>query len=285
MVNGQCLCGAHRFRLDGPLVMGHHCHCGFCQKQHGTPYGTVIGVDAEGFDWERAETIDYESSPGMVRVSCATCGSPLPFTPPGLPTFVPAGLLDEFAEPIEFHIFTASKAPWYEINDDLPAFEAYPPGVESTGEPSRPVVDDPGGVRGSCLCGEVRVRLEGKALMARHCHCDRCRHARGAAHASNLVMPRSGVAFTAGEDRVRRFKVPEAEHFTQAFCSTCGGKVPVLDESRGVAIVPLGMLDDPPMLEPAEHIWTSSIPSWSGIHDDLPRFEGRPSAPLGGGSK
>ena len=42
---------------------------------------------------------------------------------------VPAGSLDD--DPgarEELHIFVGSKAPWYEIADDLPRHEAYPPG-------------------------------------------------------------------------------------------------------------------------------------------------------------
>ncbi len=43
---------------------------------------------------------------------------------------VPAGSLDD--DPgarEELHIFVSSKAPWYEIADDLPQHEAYPPGA------------------------------------------------------------------------------------------------------------------------------------------------------------
>ena len=80
---------------------------------------------------------------------------------------------------------------------------------------------------------------------------------------------------------MRRYKVPEAKYFTQSFCGECGGKVPTIDAARGVAIVPMGGLDDPPPMAPQEHIWISALPSWSGIHDDLPRFEAAPTHPLG----
>ena len=52
MTRGQCLCGAHRFRLEGDLVFMHHCHCGFCRKSHGTAYGTVIGIDKDLMHWD-----------------------------------------------------------------------------------------------------------------------------------------------------------------------------------------------------------------------------------------
>jgi hypothetical protein len=277
MISGRCLCGAHRYELEGPLEMSHHCHCRLCRKQHGTAFETVVGVAPERLRWTRGETIDFESSPGFTRRSCATCGSPLPQQPAGLPVFVPAGCLDDLQEPILFHIFTASKASWYEIRDGLPAFDELPPGVDARVVETRPLLDPPGGVRGSCLCGHVRWVLEGEAITARHCHCQRCRRARGAAHASNGVHPVDGIRFTAGEEQIRRYRIPEARFFTQCFCGDCGGKVPTVDTQRGIAIVPLGALDDAPPIPPQEHIWTASIPSWSGIFDDLPRREGPPS--------
>lgn len=282
MVDGQCLCGAHRFELEGPLVMGHHCYCGLCRKHHGTGYATMFGVAPDGLRWQRGDVVRHLSSPGFHRESCATCGTPLPQHPSeDLPFFVPAGCLGEVDARIESHIFVASRAEWSAIGDDLPTFDAFPPGIPDPDLPPRTLEDEPGGARGSCLCGHVRYRLHGEALMARHCHCQRCRRARGAAHASNLLQALDRFEWTAGEDRVRSFELPEAKYFTQAFCGDCGGTVPVVDASRGIAIVPMGSLDDPAPMRPREHIWTSSIPSWSGVFDALPCCEGAPPRPLG----
>ena len=118
---------------------------------------------------------------------------------------------------------------------------------------------------------------DGPALAARHCHCERCRRGRGAAHASNLVVAADTLRFTAGEDAIRRYKVPEAKYFTQSFCARCAGKVPMVDRERAIAVVPLGGLDDPSPIAPREHIWTADVPSWSGIHDALPQHEGPPA--------
>ncbi len=278
MVSGQCLCGAHQFELSGPLQMNHHCHCEFCRKQYGSACASMVGVAPEDWSWTRGDVIAYESSPGLIRESCATCGTALPLKIEGLPDFVPAGCLDDLDTEMEFHIFVGSKAPWFEIRDELPAFDAYPPGVETPIQASRPLEQPPSeGARGSCLCGDVRYVVEGTPIAARHCHCTRCQKARAAGFASNLVVPIEGLRFTAGEDGVRRYKVPEARYFTQCFCGNCGGKVPTVDTSRKIAVVPLGGLDDPPPIAPQEHIWTADVPAWSEILDDLPRFEGPPA--------
>jgi hypothetical protein len=46
---------------------------------------------------------------------------------------VPAGLLDD--DPVvrpRLHVFTSSKAPWWEINDGLPQYSKYVPGYGPT---------------------------------------------------------------------------------------------------------------------------------------------------------
>ena len=172
------------------------------------------------------------------------------------------------------HIFTASKAPWYQLFDALPRFEAWPPGFDL------PVLPDPaqeapspGVVRGSCLCGAVAFAVEGPPITARYCHCGRCRKARAAAHAANLMMPLAAVRFVRGAGRVREFELPEARWFTQSFCAACGGKLPRLDPERALAIVPMGALDDDPGMRAACQIFTGSKAAWLEIDPRIPAYE------------
>jgi hypothetical protein len=270
---GRCLCGAHRFRIEGDLVLMHHCHCGFCRKSHGTAYATVIGADEDKIQWEtRGDVISYRASKGYERTFCGNCGSPLPAAGDDMPLFLPTGLLDgDFGHRATAHIFLASKAPWFEIEDDLPAFDEYPPGHDAPSSDTRQSIDPPGGVRGSCLCGDVRYVIDGPALVARHCHCQRCRRARGAAHASNLVVNLGDFRWTAGEGAITEYRLPEARYFAQSFCERCGSKVPRVDVEREIVIVPMGGLDDAPASNPQEHIWVDSMAPWHRIDDDLPQ--------------
>ena len=79
---------------------------------------------------------------------------------------------------------------------------------------------------GSCLCGSVAYELQGDVRRFYHCHCERCRKASGAAHASNIIMRLHSIAWTAGEQLARRYKVPEAERFAVVFCVECGSPLP-----------------------------------------------------------
>ena len=133
-----------------------------------------------------------------------------------------------------------------------------------------------GVVRGSCLCGGVAFEMTAKPLRVAHCHCSRCRKARGTANATNLAVPLDGVRYVRGEDLLTTFKVPDAKFFSHVFCKVCGSSMPRFDEGRGFAVVPMGVLDDDPGVRPEVHIFVDSKAPWDAITDDLPKFPGPP---------
>jgi hypothetical protein len=280
MSRASCLCGDVAWDLEGPYVFMHHCHCSRCRKAHGTPFATYIGAAQDGFRMQGAAHVaTWEAQPGASRSFCRRCGSVVPGAPFSGLMFAPAGNFDD--DPGERpgeHIFVASKAPWYAIADDLPRFDAYPPGVDATVLPDPPRTPPaPGVTRGSCLCGAVAFELDGPPVFARYCHCRRCRKARSAAHAANLAVPADRLRFTRGADGLASFKVPEADRFTQAFCRVCGSPMPCVSRERGIAVVPMGALDDHPGVTPASHIFVASRAPWFAIADDLPQYDEYPT--------
>ena len=131
MIRGSCLCGNVRFKLAGSPRFINHCHCSMCRKAHGAAFGSFLHADGRGFRWVSGESHveRYDSSPGNVRAFCNVCGSKMPaLEGEGAHVIIPAGSLDDDpgVRPI-VHIHTASKAPWFEISDALPQFEAFPP--------------------------------------------------------------------------------------------------------------------------------------------------------------
>jgi hypothetical protein len=164
-----------------------HCHCSRCRKAHGTPFATSAIADAASLSLEgEAHVVSYPS--GGERRFCGRCGSVVPSTPRDGSVVVPAGNFD--ADPgvrPEAHRFVASKAPWFELSDDLPRFDAHAPGVAGAPLADRAPLDPAGALRGSCLCGGVAFVVEAAPSGARYCHCERCRKARSAAHAANLL--------------------------------------------------------------------------------------------------
>jgi hypothetical protein len=131
-IHGSCLCGAVSYEISGSFSAAGHCHCSMCRKSHGAAFATWAMIEPNQFRWTSGvELIErYESSPGRARCFCRKCGSPLVAMHTGTVTEVVLGTVDgdPGVRPRE-HIFVGSKAPWYEIDDALPQFEKWPPGM------------------------------------------------------------------------------------------------------------------------------------------------------------
>jgi len=102
-----------------------------CRKVHGSAFGSFLHAHGTFFRWVSGESLiqSYQSSPENIRAFCRVCGSNVPvLEDEGAHVNIPAGALDDDPEvrPI-VHIHTASKAPWYEITDELPQFAEFPP--------------------------------------------------------------------------------------------------------------------------------------------------------------
>ena len=52
--------------------------------------------------------------------------------------------------------------------------------------------------------------------------------------------------------------------------------MPLFDDARGIAIVPMGAFDDDPGARPGRHIHVASKAPWDTILDDLPQLEAGP---------
>ena len=278
---GSCLCGGIGWRVRDPIAFTSHCHCARCRKAHGAPFGTYLICTADAFTLDRGRdlVVRYESSPGFFRPFCRRCGGTVPDGEPWKGMLgVPMGPFDDDpgVRPLS-HIFVSSKAPWFEIEDDLPRFDGYPPGFGDA-----PIAElpshrkTPGVTTGSCLCGEVAFTAESEPFRWHNCHCSRCRKGRAAPYASNVFWHVDKVRFTRGEERLVAYKVPEARFFVQAFCDRCGSPMPNLDRERSVAIVPVGSLDDDPGIRPVCHIFAASKTPWFDIPGTLPQYDERP---------
>jgi hypothetical protein len=130
-ISGSCLCGAVTYEVDATLSDAGNCHCQMCRKQHGAAFGSYATVDPDHFRWVSGadEVSRYESSPNEYRIFCRVCGSTLGDMSNDSVSSITLGTVDgdPGVRPLS-HIFVGSKASWYQINDDLPRFEEWPPG-------------------------------------------------------------------------------------------------------------------------------------------------------------
>jgi hypothetical protein len=275
-INGSCVCGAVRWSYDTAPTAMVHCHCSICRKQHGTLFSTFVAGPLTTFHW-RAGTgkiSTWQSSEQGKRSFCAVCGSKVPgVSLDSQQVFMPAGALEgELGIRPQMHLFVGSKAPWHDIHDGLPQHEEFPREWGAHGIDTAPRAVRAGVTSGSCACGMVRFELEGRPFRMHHCHCGRCRHARGGAHASNVIYKLEALRVTEGAKWIVDFDLPGAQFFGTTFCSRCGSALPRRSETRGATVVPIGSLDTDPEIHPLAHQFVASKASWYDIHDGVPQF-------------
>lgn len=130
MATGSCLCGKIAYETSeiGPAVT--KCHCKLCQKTSGSAHADFTTAPIDSFRWTKGEDAlaKYESSPGIFRNFCPTCGThmPAPHPPMGI-VFIQPGTLDtEEALEETTHMFLRSKAAWHALQQGLKEFEEYP---------------------------------------------------------------------------------------------------------------------------------------------------------------
>ncbi len=104
-------------------------------------FAAACAIAAKDFRWLKGEHLIkyYESPRGYQRGFCSDCGSPIINragpnwkAPAEFPDTTPQygialALLDDPPARPDATVFVGSKAPWFEITDDLPRHAEYPP--------------------------------------------------------------------------------------------------------------------------------------------------------------
>ena len=139
VVRGSCLCGTVVFEVDGDAAPIELCHCPRCRKAYGGAFAATLYVRASALRWLQGEDslVIYDAPirqrpPAYRHVFCRACGSALPIVNRELDfAEIPAGVLDDDpgTRPLR-HIFTARKAQWFDITDNLPRHAEHAPPAE-----------------------------------------------------------------------------------------------------------------------------------------------------------
>ncbi|KAI3331941.1 Mss4-like protein [Xylariaceae sp. AK1471] len=141
----------------------------------------------------------------------------------------------------------------------------------------------------SCLCGSVKVALNGDPFMTNLCHCSSCQKSTGGAFASIAAYKTEQVTITESEPSVLKMyedTSPESgEVLKRSFCGKCGGPVRIQRKSRpDTCIVPIGIIDgDKGAFKPKVELFCRSRVDWVGPVEDSEAFETMPPtrAPAG----
>jgi hypothetical protein len=134
-------------------------------------------------------------------------------------------------------------------------------------------------VEGGCLCGAIRYQVQGAPLHAGYCHCRMCQRVAGAPVVAWATWPADRFAWSQGEPTA----FASSAQGERSFCPNCGSSLTFIDPGdRAVVEVTLASLDDPSLVTPEEHIWTTSRVPWLKLDDQLPRHLGGPESALEG---
>jgi uncharacterized glyoxalase superfamily protein PhnB len=127
-LRGGCRCGAVRYEVPDEFLYAWNCHCSRCRAATGSAFKPLAGIEREKLALVRgADALLVVGDDVLNDTRCAACGSFLYSVVRG-GAYVHVGmgsLIDVPSIRPSAHIFVGSKAPWFEITDDLPQFEEY----------------------------------------------------------------------------------------------------------------------------------------------------------------
>jgi hypothetical protein len=127
LIAGSCLCGDVAYELREPLRM-YHCHCWRCRRARSAAHTTNLFTTVDHFAFTRGQerVVEYKVPEArfFAVAFCERCGGETPrIARERNLVNVPAGTLDtDPGMQAQAHIYVESKAPWFEITDDLPQY-------------------------------------------------------------------------------------------------------------------------------------------------------------------
>lgn len=132
-LEGGCACGALRYELTADPLIVHACHCRDCQRLTGSAFVTNIWIEKKFVETVSGVPRSFKLSGGSGKPNevffCDRCGTYVwskYYASPGDTVLLRVGTLDrpEAVKP-DVHIFTRSKLPWFNLPEDVRAFETF----------------------------------------------------------------------------------------------------------------------------------------------------------------
>lgn len=127
-------------------------------------------------------------------------------------------------------------------------------------------------IKGSCLCGKIKLSIDSSLPKPDACHCQKCRKFSGHFFVSSDVS-RSNLTIE-GEDNLKWYH--SSEKVRRGFCQNCGSSLlfdPIDQNKHNWIAVALGCLEKPTGTEIEKHIFVNHKGDYYEINDDLPKLE------------
>ncbi|MFV5501676.1 GFA family protein [Acinetobacter sp. 226] len=130
---------------------------------------------------------------------------------------------------------------------------------------------------GSCLCGNVKFRVNTDIHSMYHCHCSLCRKQSGTAANAATLINQQYFEWTSVTSSI--FCYQKETGFRSHFCQRCGSPVPNQVGTTALIWIPLGLLDNAPKIQQKLSFCLSSKITWTDeikvnqSYAELPEFE------------
>ncbi|TDJ38391.1 MAG: GFA family protein [Gammaproteobacteria bacterium] len=120
---GHCLCRSVRFETRGNPLWVAYCHCESCRRHTGAPVSVYVGFRRTQVEFSPEEPPSFESSPGVRRRFCPSCGTPISYEADDREGELHLHV-SGFEHPEDFspdrHDFYSERLAWLDIDDNLP---------------------------------------------------------------------------------------------------------------------------------------------------------------------
>ncbi len=130
-------------------------------------------------------------------------------------------------------------------------------------------------LNGRCTCGKIHYQLVSSPLFVHCCHCTWCQRETGASFALNAFIETENVKLLQGETETVNTPTDSGKGQIIVRCNSCKialwGHYAGADDS--MSFVRVGTLDNPDLLKPDIHIYTSTKQDWLQLSDDVPSLE------------
>lgn len=127
-------------------------------------------------------------------------------------------------------------------------------------------------VEGGCTCRQVRYRMTSRPLFVHCCHCRWCQRETGTAFALNAMIEADRVELLQGKPEMTPTPTLSGKGQKIWRCPTC--RIALWSNYAGagdaVRFVRVGTLDNPDLLPPDIHIFTSSKQPWVQLPEGTP---------------
>jgi hypothetical protein len=130
-------------------------------------------------------------------------------------------------------------------------------------------------LNGQCTCGATKYQILSKPLFVHCCHCTWCQRETGASFALNAFIESKYVKLIQGKPKTVITPTNSKDGQKIVRCPSC--KIALWGHYTGagdiISFVRVGTLDDPNVLKPDIHIYTSAKQDWLQLSNDVPQVD------------